>query len=88
MEQSLQACKVPVQHRVYEQPHVSHASFVTDWQPLSADMLGTSEPTSSSPGCGVAEFASSMQTDALSGSKQGLPAFAQHIVEDIKGRSS
>ena len=87
MEQSLQACKVPVQHRVYEQPCVSHASFVTDWQPLSADKLGISEPTSSSPGSGRAQTARDLQTDASSGSMQGLPEFAQHIVEDIKGQS-
>ena len=87
MEQSLQACKVPVQHRVYEQPRVSHASFVTDWQPLSADKLGTARPTSSSPGCGPAQIAHPMQTDALSGNMEGLPDFAQHIVEDIKGQS-
>lgn len=88
MEQSLQACNVPVQHRVYEEPHVSHASFVTDWQPLSADKLSVSEPASSSPGCDAARIAQPMQADASSGSMQGLPAFAQHIVRDIKGRSS
>ena len=87
MEQSLQACKVPVQHRMYEQPCVSHASFVTDWQPLSADNLGMSEPTSSGLGSGTAQIARPMQTDTSSGSMQGLPDFAQHIVEDIKGQS-
>ena len=87
MEQSLQACKVPVQHRVYEQPHVSHASFVTDWQPLSADELGMSKPTSSSPRDGTAQIARPRQAGALPGSTQGLPEFAQHIFEDIKGQS-
>ena len=87
MEQSLQACKVPVQHRVYEQPCVSHASFVTDWQSLSADKLGMSRSKSSSPGSGTAQVARPVQTDASSGSTQGLPEFAQHIVEDIKGQS-
>ena len=87
MEQSLQACEVPVQHRVYEEQHVSHASFVTDWQPLSADQIGMPEPTSSSHGCDAASIAQIKQAFASSGSMQGLPAFAQHIVEDIKGRS-
>ena len=35
MEHSLQACGVPVRHKHYKEQHVSHASFVTEWEPLS-----------------------------------------------------
>ena len=87
MEQSLQSCRVPVQHRVYEQPCVSHASFVTDWRPLSADMLGVSKPTSSSSRYSAEQIAHPVQSDAASGSKQNLPAFAQYILDDIKSQS-
>ena len=77
MEQSLQACGVPVQHRVYEQPDVSHASFVVDWTPLSAGELNT-------PQHATANDALKEGQQRSLGSMQGLPAFAQDVVRDIK----
>ena len=77
MEQSLQACGVPVQHRVYEQPDVSHASFVIDWTPLPAGQLST-------PQHATADDALDEGPQRSLGSMQGLPAFAQDVVRGIK----
>jgi hypothetical protein len=62
---------------LYEQPDVSHASFVTSWTPLSVGEL-------SAPQHGIAIGALNKGRQSIPGRIQGLPAFAQEIVQDIK----
>ncbi len=83
IERALQACHVPAQHECYEEACVSHASFVTDWKPLCADVGSTpkycSADSSNKPG---SRNPGKQLSDKL---KQGLPLHLQAIVSDLHG---
>lgn len=86
MEQSLQACGLTVNHKTYEQLHVSHASFVTDWKPLPLGRSDISEDqcTNLERGKdGVMSSSTDKLHERMERSLHGLPAFAQDIVTDI-----
>lgn len=81
MEQALQACHVPVQHKCSEETCVSHASFVTDWKPLLArqSSIPESHPDTTNDKSGPAN------SREESTCNQRLPVFLEAIVRDLQG---
>lgn len=79
MENSLQACGVPVQHKHYKEQHVSHASFVTEWEPLS-------ESKPQERDVGGTDVLQSKEAAGKFDSVADLPIFARDAVTAIKER--
>ena len=85
MERALEACHVQVQHKTFEDRSVSHASFVTDWKPLSTEQCSNPKGRPASGKIGPGPQKSSGVLDR----KQGLPVFLEAIVSNLQGfRSS
>ena len=84
MEQALEMCHVQVQHECIEDRSISHASFVTDWKPLSAEQCSNPKGRPANDNFGPRP----QKSDGGVKSDQGLPEFLDAIVSDLQGSRS